>query len=64
MWIQTVVIGRVESADASLATKGDKVWAATISVLEVPVLVAPHLASLTEASLRLINDEWDALSLR
>ena len=63
MRVQTEVVGGIEATDASLASKGDHVGTSAISILQVPVIVAPNLAGLAHTSLRLVNDERDALSL-
>jgi len=63
VWVQAEVIGGEESTDASLATKGDHVRAASVSVLQMPMLVSPHFSSLSHSSLRLIGDEGNTLSL-
>ena len=51
------------AGNTSLASKGDEVWAATVSILQVPVLVAPHLSRLPHARLRLVDDEGDSFTL-
>ena len=42
LFIQSVVEGRVESAEATLATEGHEIW--SLSILKVPVLMSPVLA--------------------
>lgn len=57
------IVAREESADASLATEGDNIGRTTVSFLEVPVFVAPHLTSLAHTRLRLVHDEGNSLAL-
>lgn len=58
--VQSVFSGGVEATHAGLASEGHHVGAAAVRLVEVPVIVGPHLARLPKAGPCLINNEGDA----
>jgi hypothetical protein len=52
----------VETAHSSFASEGNDVGGTAICLVKVPVIVSPHLTSLSKASSSLINDERNSLS--
>lgn len=59
--INSVVQCAVETTKTSVTAKGHEVGATTISFVEVPIVVRPHLGRAADTDLRLIHNKRNSL---
>ena len=60
-WVDSEVLSAVEAAKTRVATESHNVSASAIVLIQVPVLMRPHLGRPANSDGRFVNNEWNPL---